>query len=412
MSKHSAKHTRKTLARNIFQDRYGISIFVNGSEKGNRFPIGTPLDELIKTRDELEEKAKTDPKRRRRGTLAIAVPIYLETLPPDITTGIERRRRRSDAARLLGHWLKATTASEDRIVTFGEVPLGAITSVMVRAQLAAWRGKGWSESYCDHHRRELGTLYNTLNGKEGYNPVRSVPKFNPKYTDPRGFDLKVMDLIIDAMPDRGKPPKGSKAEEGTLPMVSFSKIRIRCMRHAGIPPQTLKRVRSQDINFTDAELRTTHRQKGSGAAARTVPLTDAAVDAFRDFHTHRLYGWFSTSSLNQAFKRSAESYRATWKADRPDEPCPIPDDLHAYDLRHCFLSDLYRKTGDKKIVGHLGLHAEDSTATDRYVQAAVDDVARRAIMLVNRTSKPTSKRVGKIGKKPNERRKNRTRDVA
>lgn len=405
------KHKRKTLARNIYEDRNGISIFINGSEKGNRFPLGTPVSDLIKTRDELEEAAASAP-QPKRGTLAVAVPQYLDTLPADITTGIDRRRRRSDAARLLDHWLTATTMLNGKPLTFGDVPLNAITSVMVRAQLAAWRSKGWSESYCDHHRRELGTLYNTLNGKEGYNPVRSVPKFNPKYTDPRGFDLAVMDLIIDAMPDRGKPPKGSRKKDGTLPTVNLSKIRIRCLRQAGIPPQTLKRVQPAHLSFKDRTLRTTQRKKGGGVEVRVIPLSRAAVEAFRDFNAQQLYGWFDTSSLNQAFKRSAQHFREAWADQHPKEPCPVPLDLHAYDLRHCFLSDLFRRTKDKKTVGYLGLHAEGSKSTDRYVQSAVDEVARAAVGMIDADFQDASKRVSKHGKKPNDRRKHGSRNAA
>src|SRR5436190_1712005 len=130
-------HKRKRLARNIYADANGISIFVKGSERGNRFPLGTPLSELIKARDDREE-------------------------------------------------------------------------------VAAWRSADVSASTCDRRRGELSQLYTALNGKVGYNPVRAVPKFNPVYDDPRGFDLAVMDSIIDSMPDRGRPDKGTSLEEGTL----------------------------------------------------------------------------------------------------------------------------------------------------------------------------------------------------
>lgn len=365
------------LATGIYQDKHGITIRVRGQDTKPRWPLGTPRATLIKARKALLDEAGAI--IVRRGTLADDVPLYLATLPADIKTGIERRRRRSDAKRLLDRWLEATTTFEGRTVTFGQIPRDAITSVMIKTQLAAWHSDGMAESTCDHHRRELGTLYNTLNGKEGFNPVRAVPKFNPTYDDPRGFDLAVMDLIIDAMPDRGKQPKGARRKEGTYNTVNQAKIRIRCMRQAGIPPQTLKRVLPTHIDLKKKELQIRTRRKGAGAEGRVLPLSAKAVDAFRVFAKHKLFGWFDTSSMNRSFTRAAKHYRDRWAEEHPDEPCPVPVDLHAYDLRHCFLSDLYRRTRDKKIVVHLAGLAPGSEVADRYLQSAVDGVARAAV---------------------------------
>ena len=151
-----AKHKRTRLARNIYEDVNGISIFINGSEKGNRFPLGTQLSELIKTRDEREElAAQTD--TPRRGTLRQHVAAYLDTLPADVTTGVNRRRRRSDAENLLAHWLKAITVIGERQVSFRDLPRASITPLMVKTQIAAWRSANpaVSESTCDKRRSEI-----------------------------------------------------------------------------------------------------------------------------------------------------------------------------------------------------------------------------------------------------------------
>lgn len=390
-----ATRKRKRLARNIYEDANGISIFIGGSEKGNRFILGTDLDELIQTRDEREQAAalRAVP---RRGTLKQDVATYLATLPEDVTTGVNRRRRRSDAETLLTHWLKATTMIHERAVAFRDLSRGAITPLMVKTQIAAWRSANVSESTCDKRRGELSLLYTALNGKAGYNPVRAVPKFNPTYDDPRGFDLAIMDTILDSMPDRGRPDKGTSLEDGTISTVNTSKIRLRVMRHCAIPPQTLKRVTPSDLDLRAGTLRIRTRQKGKGATGRVLPLSTMAVAALRVFVAHNLFGWFDQRAVNRAFKRAATRYRLAWKKSHTSTPCPIPEDLHAYDLRHCFLSDVFRKVGDKKTVGYLAGHADNSKSTDRYLQAAVDEVAKRAVALISKTISKTPKKSEKI----------------
>lgn len=402
------------IATGIYQDAHGITIRVRGKDTRPRWPLGTPTLDLIKERKALLDSA--GPCLPRTGTFAEDVEKYLATIPADVKTGIERRRRHSDAKRLLTHWRDAETTFDGRPVTFGQLPRAAITALMIRAQIARWRSgnptakplvKPLSEATCDKHRSELVTLYNTLNGKEGYNPARAVPKFNPTYDDPRGFDLAVLDRIIESMPDRGKPPKGSRKKDGTIPTVNTAKLRLRVMRHCAIPPQTLKRVRPGDINLPSRMLTVRPRRKGAGAKGRTLPLTTGAVDALRALVTHDLLGWFDQRAVNRAFKRAAANYRRAWKHDHPNDACPVPDDLHAYDLRHAFLSEVYRRRRDKKIVTHLAGQAENSRSSDRYIQAAVDEVARAAVDALEPTSTSVPPEREKKGKSSTKLRKQR-----
>ena len=258
----------------------------------------------------------------------------------------------------------------------------------------------------------MSLLYTALNGKAGYNPVRAVPKFNPTYDDPRGFDLQIMDTILDSMPDRGRPEKGTSLEDGTLNLVNTAKIRLRVMRHCAIPPQTLKRVTASDLDLRAHTLRIRTRQKGKRATGRVLPLSTAAVTALRAFVAHDLFGWFDQRAVNRAFKRAATQYRIKWKSEHAGVPCPIPEDLHAYDLRHCFLSDVFRKVRDKKTVGYLAGHAENSPAMDRYVQSAIDEVAKRAVALIDATTKTLPNRSEKSAKIPTNQKKSRRCAVA
>lgn len=408
---------RELLITGVYQDCYGIGIPIRGKE--HRYPLGTPLDELAKARRELLDEAGPSP--ARRGTLAADAPTYLATLPADITSGINRRRRKSDATRLLDHWIEATVIVDGRETTLGALPRNAITPLQVKTQLTAWLnhggkdGKPLGEITCNNRRLELSLLYTALNGKEGYNPVRAVPKFGKTYDDPRGFDLAALDAVIELMPNLGRPRKGDKLEDGTYPTVNLAKIRLRVMRECGIPPQTLKRVEPHDIRLAAKELTIRPRRKGKGAKGRVLPLTSAAAKALRAFVDANAFGWFDQRAVNRSFKRAVKRYRAQWALDHPHEPCPVPADLHAYDLRHGFLSDLYRQTKNPKVVSHLAGHAPGSKLADRYVQSAADDVAKHAVAQLEaskrlpRPSKKSPKRPRKATSRATKRRPAKSR---
>jgi len=112
------KRTKRVrLATGIYSDAWGVSVIFRGKEQ--RYPLGTPLDELRRDRRELVDAAGAAP--ARRGTLAAAVTAYLETIP-------EGSRRR-DVRTMLQHWLDAG---------LGPLALDAVTPLELRKQLAAW----------------------------------------------------------------------------------------------------------------------------------------------------------------------------------------------------------------------------------------------------------------------------------
>lgn len=202
--------------------------------------------------------------------------------------------------------------------------------------------------------------------------------------------MDILRAIIDAMPDRGAPQAGQSLEDGTFPTLNQAKVRLRVILETGLPPQTLKRVTSDDLDLRTKTVRTQPRRKGSGAKGRVLPLTDQAVDAWRAFHDAGLYGWYDHRACNRSFTGAVKRYRKAWAAERPGEPCPLPDDLHSYDLRHAMLSNAFRVTGNLKVVGYLAGHTEHSPLTGRYVQAAVDDVVAEAVQQISAAAASTT----------------------
>ena len=82
----------------------------------------------------------------------------------------------------------------------------------------------------------------------------------------------------------------------------------------------------------------------------------------------RSRGTFSNESLNKSFKRACEKVGLSGK--------------RAYNLRHTFGTEMYRRTHDPLVVQQLMLHRSSET-TRRYILGAVPDVLRRAVNAVN-----------------------------
>jgi integrase len=121
------------------------------------------------------------------------------------------------------------------------------------------------------------------------------------------------------------------------------------------------------VDLVAGTVRIARRAKGAGVEARTLPLTDDARAAFADFHRAQAYGPFATESLNQTFKRGCARIGLD------------PTTVHLYDVRHSYLTEVYRVTHDLATVGRLGLHAPGSPVTARYALGANDEVDRAAV---------------------------------
>ena len=70
-----------------------------------------------------------------------------------------------------------------------------------------------------------------------------------------------------------------------------------------------------------------------------------------------------------------------------------PATVHLYDLRHSFLTEVYRAKGDLATVGRFGLHAEGSKVTARYAKGAnqaVDVAAAAAVSAALATQRQLS----------------------
>lgn len=197
-------------------------------------------------------------------------------------------------------------------------------------------------------RSALSNFFTTMWGKAGANPVRDVPV--PKQAPPqiRSVPYATIRALLTAGP------------------LCPSRARLALVAYTGIPPAQIQTIRKTDIDWERRELRVRGRRKGAGSGERTIPLCDAALEALKEFNALSAYGPFDTPSLNHYCRR--------WAARLTP-----PQDITPYMLRHSFLTEIYRLTGDLGTTGRLAGHALHSPITRVYVGAAVSDVDRAAI---------------------------------
>ncbi len=308
---------------------------IRGTTRSKSFPIDTPIATM---RAWLTHERDSSPRppaagTDARGSFAADVRGYLTRV-----TALVTYAQRSTQ---LGLWLHALGA--DR-------PRRGITTADIDRVLQGWLLAGLAPGTVKKRRMVLLSLFNTLDGRDAPNPVRgSVAPREPK-PEARGLAYDVIQRILDVMPP------------------SVGKLRITVLAWTGLPPGLLAKVQREDLNLLARTLRVRPRRKGAGVEARTLPLLPQAVVAFQAFDAAGAYGAYSIPSLNQVFVRACR--RTT----------PPVSGVSLYDLRHSFLTMLYRVTKDLATVARFALHANVAMSA-RYAMGAMQEVDRAAAEL-------------------------------
>ena len=132
--------------------------------------------------------------------------------------------------------------------------------------------------------------------------------------------------------------------------------------------QQLKQLKPEDVFWLKSAIRAPARHKGRGASAQVLPVTRRGLEALARFAEIDCWGPFSNESLNKSFQRACKKVGLSGK--------------RAYDLRHTFGTEMYRRTHDPLVVQQLMLHRSSET-TRRYILGAVPDVLQRAVKAVD-----------------------------
>ena len=140
------------------------------------------------------------------------------------------------------------------------------------------------------------------------------------------------------------------------------------MAFTGLTQSQMKQLRPEDVFWRESAIRAPARSKGKGASSQVVPVTKRGLDALARFAELDCWGKFSNASLNKSFQRACAKVGIVGK--------------RAYDLRHTFGTEMYRRTHDSLVVQQLMLHRSSET-TRRYILGAIPDVLQRAVNKVD-----------------------------
>jgi len=335
--------TRERITTGVYRDKFGIAIIVsvagsprefrkdtNGAKYASNKSIAWYIDE--RKRVQARERQTIERQEAKGDTVRADVDRFLKTLSGGHKVNTEGYMK---------HWT----------ALFGDHQRNALTELEVQTAFASIH-KGASTKR--HIRRALVQFYNTLNGISGYNPARVLTPPPKPAEKARAIPYEQIEKIFAAL------------------QPSRARARLKVLAYVGLPQKQIAQLQPSDLRLTDRELIAHPRRKGAGAAGRAIPLSDVAIAALAEFASLNAFGTFQNSQLVRTFKLGAKRAKVT-----------LSDDARPYDLRHSFLTEVYRSTGDPFAVAELGIHATIQQ-TARYAKGAVTERATKAIAAVPR----------------------------
>jgi hypothetical protein len=365
----------------IFQDVGGFTVVaqVGSAAKGTqrskeeRFPLSATRKEMKARQEAMRVDLRQQlPAGFSTGTLGAAAAEYLTTVPEG--------PNKPNIEHYLKSWCEAG---------FRDRALDTITAREIHTQLTTWlndtvaadgaRTKGLAPSTVNKHRTALLSLYRVINGPEGLNPVRAVPRLHEPEDDARDPGYEAIALILAQMPDRGIAPRF-----GHPTPYSLTKIRLTVMAYTGWPQMVIEKIQPHDLARLDdgqayMRPRRKGRGKGAGSSGHWVPLIPEGVDALRTFARVKAFGAFSRHSAAKSFNVAVKKAIAVWETKEAKagthRPWPAPKNVRPYDLRHAYGSEAFRTTGDLQTVAYYLGHADPHRSTRRYSRAALSAVA-------------------------------------
>lgn len=348
-----ARGNRRTVATNIYQDAYGYEIIVTrrGKTGRGRYLGEHALSYLEEQRDAIIDDLEQDAPATK-GTFAADVEALLKSLPKGVSK--ENRRRECKA------WTDAG---------FGTRRRQAITAEDITTQCGVWDGAGVAASTINHRLSGLRAVYK--HHDRGVGPCATVKRYKER-RDVRVIPQSAVEAVLMRLHLEMRFPQ----KDGTVKVrVIPNSARLMVMARTGLPPEQIRRLKPTDVDLVRRTMFIRARKKGAGVPGRSLPLTHAAVAAFEAMTATKAWGPFSSASLGQHFHRALTRAKEAWC--QHCGPWPAPADFHLYDLRHAFLTEVYRRTRDLRVTAEFGLHA-DMTMTAIYAQAAVTDTTTAA----------------------------------
>lgn len=345
---------RVRVAKHISRDANGYSVRIEakGPPIEQRFPLSTPLDTVKAWRDDelLRRKALAAAGELPPGDFAAEAQKYLAAVRA-LPEYVQRARDiELWCARFKGRQRDSITPLDIRTARDEWLTVGP---KMVQRRVRGERRwvpvpKPLSASTVNKRLRALENLWTVLDGRKAYNPVREVPEPQEPDAAPRGLSYAVIERLLEHMPR------------------SQTRARLRVMAYTGLAQVELAGLKRADVDLEQRAVLVRRRRKGRHgkmAAPALHPLTDEAVEAFKEFARENCWGAFSVSAMWSFFQRAARAAGYTG--------------LRPYDFRHSYGTALFRATGDLAATQGM-LRQRSGVTTLRYVAAAVAPRARLA----------------------------------
>jgi integrase len=350
----------RDLPSGIIRDRYGFRVAVSVGSPPHRlraekhFKRGTKISAMTQWQTDAKSALQ---KKRGQSPVPVA-----GSLAADFTAYLQQVRAMPTYAQRREHlqlWADALGPDRKR---------SDITSDDIRRLMNQWRTQAepLSAATCNKRRSALMHVWSLLDGKDGRNPVRAVPKFSVDDSLPRGRDPHVVDAALL------KAPK------------CRSRACARVMLWTGMRPVELERAKPEDIDLTAG---TAIVRTAKGGRVRVVPLTKQAISAWREFASTGC--WEEPDNTTLTKKKGLVRRR---KQKRLPEAAPLGrwlkhwtgmEDLRVYDLRHSYGTALARGKTRLDVIGSLMGHST-LDLTRRYTLAAVTPDALAATATLGR----------------------------
>lgn len=298
-----------------------------GLQREKTFPEGTSIKLMKRWRDDAIADMRRQSLIPVRGTLSGDIPRYLALVETTIENPTNRRYE-------IDAWCQR----------FGSRPRHLIKNTDVEQQVQDWLTQKVAASTIRHRLTALSRMYQLLDGREAFNPVRGVQRPREPEPEARNVAPQIIHRVFSVWArSLGASHKGTK----TL-------VRCKVLYWTGMRPSQLMRV----VTSTDVEPYLGQdppsmviRKAGKRGKTHTKPLNESGVNAWREFIAVGAQGKFSTSSMWKSWTLACK--RAGVEPFNP------------YRLRHSYASDLRRGGADLADIQDILGHTSPKT-TQRY----------------------------------------------
>ena len=394
------------LAKGCYADAHGVTVLARiGSKQAgtfrearDRFALtdgaGVPYSnkhnrELVERYAQLIEDLRTGRiggPLGAPGSVHAAIVRFLQEHP---VTPQDPTRKHEDYKYLLPHWQRSPV---------GAYPAIHVPQLAIKTQIQEWLAAGVSPSAINSRKRVLGDVLRvelererakrrTPNADDVIVPTALIKNVPPRELEARGIDMPILLRILAALPDHGRAGKGE-----TRPAYSETKIRLTVMAWTGLSHASLVRLERRHVNFDKERIFFPPRKKGKGSPGMWMDALPQAIAALKAYDAAHLWRQsFSRSAMRKSWTKAVARVRATLEAAGTKKGASdtertmweqfqncVPENCRPYDVRHSFLTEALRRSGNLRAVQELAQHRDIKT-TQRYTKGAVPELVSNAI---------------------------------